>query len=351
MKAAVGKAKGGFARAESLGADKRKEIAKKAADARWKPVESVYPRVTHRGIMKVADIQIPCFVLDDGRRVISGRGMTAAIGMKGRGQGAARISDHPAIRSNISSDLALAIESPILFTGGSPRGNAVPSSGFEAVVLQEICEALLRARDNNEIRTDQERRYVQFADMLIRGFARVGIVALVDEATGFQEIRDRHALQAILDEYLRKELAAWAKRFPDEFYEQIFRLRGWTWKGRGVNPPQAVAGYTKDIVYARLAPHIIAELEKRNPIENGRRQNKHHQWLTDDVGHPALAQHIHAVVTLMRIAPNWDQFKLWLDTAHPKKGDTLQLPLMADVSPARSSETLPLFESIAPSSE
>ena len=31
------------------------------------------------------------------------------------------------------------------------------------------------------------------------------------------------ALQAILDAYLRKELA-WAKRFPDEFDRQIFRL-------------------------------------------------------------------------------------------------------------------------------
>jgi hypothetical protein len=116
-------------------------------------------------------------------------------------------------------------------------------------------------------------------------------------------------LQAMLDMFLRKELAAWAKRFPDEFYEHIFRLRGWPWKGRGKNPPQVVAACTKDIVYARLAPHILEELERRNPKEGGRRKGAHHQWLTDDVGHPALAQHLHAIITLMRVSKTWPQFK------------------------------------------
>jgi len=120
-------------------------------------------------------------------------------------------------------------------------------------------------------------------------------VALVDEATGYQEIRDRLALQAILDRFLRKELAAWAKRFPDEFYQQIFRLRGWNWKGMRVNRPQVVANYTKDFVYERLAPSILKELEARNPKDDGNdRRAKHHQWFTEDVGHPALAQHLYA---------------------------------------------------------
>ena len=49
-----------------------------------------------------------------------------------------------------------------------------------------------------------------------------------------------------------------------------------------------------------------------------------------DVGNPALAQHLHAVITLMRVSKNWDQFKLMLDIAHPKRNDTLKLPLKAD---------------------
>jgi hypothetical protein len=185
---------------------------------------------------------------------------------------------------------------------------------------------------------------IRAADILIRGLANVGIIALVDEATGYQEARGKKGLRAVLDAFLRKGLATWAKRFPDEFYEHIFRLRGWKWKGRGTNPPQVVAAYTKDIVYARLAPGIIEELEKKNPSNSGRRKSKHHQWLTDDVGHPALAQHLHAVVTLMRISKSWDQFKLFLDQAHPRRGDTLQLPLMIDACSPNPNEMLPLFE-------
>jgi hypothetical protein len=170
-------------------------------------------------------------------------------------------------------------------------------------------------------------RHGTISGLAIASFSTRGSTA---KTLPYQEVRDKRALQSLLDAYLRKELAAWAKRFPDEFYEHIYRLRNWKWKGRNKNPPQAVAGYTKDIVYARLAPQIIDELERKNPIEGGRRRAKHHQWLTDDVGHPALAQHLHAVITLMRVSKSWAQFKMMLDQAHPKRGDTLQLPLMLE---------------------
>ena len=165
----------------------------------------------------------------------------------------------------------------------------------------------------------------------MRGFARVGIIALVDEATGYQEVRDRQALAEILDKFLRKEFAAWAKRFPDEFYQEIFRLRHWEWRGMKVNRPQIVAHYTKDLVYARLTPGILKELEIRNPLdEHGHRKAKHHQWLTDDIGHPRLAQHLYGVVGLMRAAEQWDEFMSMVDKAYPRRGDTLQLSLFKD---------------------
>lgn len=321
------KAKGGYARARVLTPEQRQEIARKAAETRW---SSNLPRATHRGKLKIADLEIPCFVLDDGRRVISGRGMTKAIGMKGRGQGIARIASHKALKTNENDKLLMAIQNPIRFYGSSPR-SGLPSDGYEATVLQEICEAILRARDKGELKTEQELRYGQYSDMLIRAFAKIGIIALVDEATGYQEIRDRLALQAILDEFLRKEFAAWAKRFPDEFYQHIFRLRGWDWKGMKINRPQVVAKYTNNIVYERLAPGILRELEVRNPVdEKGHRKAKHHQWLTEDVGHPALAQHLYAVMALMRVArdKDWAGFKKMLDHAFPKRGDSFSFTFM-----------------------
>jgi hypothetical protein len=212
--------------------------------------------------------------------------------------------------------------------------------GYADELLPEVCDVFVKA-DRDKALAQGQRHIADQAHIILKGLARIGIAGLIDEVTGYQEVRDKHALQALLDAFLRKELAAWAKRFPDEFYEHIFRLREWKWKGRGKNPPQAVAGYTKDIVYARLAPHILEELERKNPIEGGRRRAKHHQWLTDDVGHPALAQHLHAVITLMRVARSWAQFKQMLDIAHPRRGDTLQLPLMVDPGAAAQDEAPP----------
>jgi P63C domain len=151
-------------------------------------------------------------------------------------------------------------------------------------------------------------------------------VALIDEATGYQEIRDRKALEAILDAYLRKEFAAWAKRFPDEFYQQIFRLRGWIWKGMKVNRPQVVGHYTNDLVWDRIAPGLRKELEERNPKnERGQRRFRHPQWLTEDIGDPALAQHLYALMGLQRACPDrgWKQFYEMVQRAFPKKGETV----------------------------
>jgi len=217
------------------------------------------------------------------------------------------------------------VSEPIIYR--EPKSGGRPAHGTEATALPAICDVWLKARDARVLKPSQLQIAAK-ADILIRGLAHTGIVALIDEATGYQTIRDRRALQAILDAYLRKELAAWAKRFPDEFYQQIFRLRGWQWKGMKVNRPQVVAKYTTDLVYERLAPGILDELEARNPRNTkGHRDAKHHQWLTEDVGHPALAQHLYGLIGFMRASDDWERFYHMVQRAFPKKGEVLFLPL------------------------
>ncbi|WP_140919735.1 P63C domain-containing protein [Limnobaculum xujianqingii] len=321
-----GRSKGGKERAKKLTPERRVEIARMGA------VAKNLPKATHRGALKIADIEIPCFVLDDGRRVITGRGLTSAIGMKGRGQGVSRIATHRMVNHNNNNELVSAIQSPIKFIGAvSPRKDGL-SDGFEAIVLQEICESILTARDLNILSTEQEYRYAQHADMLIRAFARVGIVSLVDEATGYQEVRPRDALQEYLNKIISKELAAWAKKFPDEFYENIYKLRGWPWQGMSKNRYSVVSHYTRDLVYERLGDGVLKELERKSPKnDKGSRNNKLHQWLTDDIGNPMLSQHLHSLVMLQRLAISsgygWKRFIKMVDQVMPKKGGTFELEL------------------------
>ena len=113
------------------------------------------------------------------------------------------------------------LKSPILFKLTS----GVRAYGYPATVLADICDAILEAH-KMKATTDRQSSIIERATILMRGFSLVGIVALVDEVTGFQSSRDKEALRAILDAYFRKEFATWAKCFPDEFYIQIFRLKG-----------------------------------------------------------------------------------------------------------------------------
>lgn len=328
----TGKAKGGAARAKSLSAEARSEIAKKAADARWGA-----PKALYVGQLSIGELTIDCAVLPDGTRVLSQRGVGRALGRGYGGKDWRRDEEDAggklpffmnakALFPFISSELMALAVSPIEYRHGQGGGTA---HGIAAAALPQICEVWLKARDSGGL-SKAQLPVAAKAEIIMRGLAHIGITALVDEATGYQEVRDKQALQAILDQFLRKELAAWAKRFPDEFYNQMFRLKGWQRKDLSSpsRRPGAAGMYTNDIVYERLAPGIVQELEARNPKDaKGNRKGKHHQLLTEDVGHPALAQHVHALIALMRASTSWDQFMLMLNTAFPKKNDTLMLDL------------------------
>ena len=97
-------------------------------------------------------------------------------------------------------------------------------------MLVDLCEAVLAARSAGRLQKQQEH-VARRAEILIRGFARIGIIALVDEATGYQEIRERRALATILEKFIAKELQPWTRTFPYEFYQLIYKLKGWSRSG------------------------------------------------------------------------------------------------------------------------
>lgn len=322
------KVAGGIARAEKLTPQERSEIAKVAAATRWGA-----PKATHRGEIIIGETRIPCAVLDDGRRVLTENGISNAL-LGWRSGASKRLKKSSAedgapvpvflaperLKPFISQEMIDGPLTPVTYIDGSKT-----IVGFDATILPTACEIWLRARDGGVLQ-DQQQDKVKRAEMLMRGLAHIGILALVDEATGYQEVRDKKALQAILDKYLAKELAAWAKRFPDEFYQQMFRLKGWAFNPLSVAKPGVVGKYTVDVVYERLAPGLVDQLEKLNPkTDTGTRKSRHHQWLSSDVGHPALAMHLHAVIGFMRVCSSWEQFLNLLDCAFPKKGHTIPL--------------------------
>lgn len=293
-------------------------------------------KATHIGKLEIDGLIIPCAVLEDGQRILTETGISKAF--KSR-SGSSRLTKKIDIELGrpplpifvaskrltpfISNELMDGLLNPVQY-----KIKTQVVKGYPAEYLPKICDVWLKARDAKILHASQLNK-AKNAEIIIRALAHLGIIALVDEATGYQEIRDKDALQKILDKYLLKEYAEWAKRFPDEFYQEIFRLNKWQWKGMKLNRPSIVGTYTNDIVYKRLAPGVLEELKKLNPPdEKGIRKIKHHQFLTQDIGHPALQRHIYAVIVLMKASSSWRQFHGMLAKAFPQSGD--QMPFDFD---------------------
>jgi len=215
------------------------------------------------------------------------------------------------------------LSSPIRFVRPGRGGKL--AVGYEATILVDLCDAVLDARDA-EVLKGKQLIVAKQCEILTRAFAKVGIIALVDEATGYQEIRSRYALERILDKFISKELLKWAKTFPDKFYEQMFKLRDWQYIPFSIKRPGVVGRYTNDLVYERLAPGVLEELKRITPRDaKGRTKHRFFQRLTEDVGHPRLREHLTAVIALMKAASNWGQFYRMLQRALPKHME--QMPL------------------------
>ncbi|TYZ12641.1 hypothetical protein FY528_04930 [Hymenobacter lutimineralis] len=281
----------------------------------------------------IEGMPIQCFVLDNEERVIVQRGLFKALGITrggdttekykeyGGGARLARFLENNNIISLKNSDIGVALKTPIPFTV-----NGTLYLGYKAEVLQQIVRAVAKAHLRGKL-PPQFDTIGANAEKLDDALAKVGITALVDEITGFQTVRSREALQRILDKYLLKDYAKWAKQFDDEFYIQMFRLKGWSLDLKTMKRPGVVGRYTNDIVYQRIAPGLFEQLQVRNPKINGRRKVKNFQYLSDDIGLPALQRHIEILVALMRAAPNWTTFMRLVNRSLPKLNDQLTLNL------------------------
>ena len=270
---------GGQARAGRLTRERRAEIARKAAQARWAKAGGAGAVIAHYGAperpLRIGEIDIPCYVLSDGTRVLAQRGLQSGIGLSEGGgpRGARKIS---ALMSRLSDKgidvrgLVARTNSPIRFI---PPHGGNPADGYEATILPDICAVIIDAEQKGKLDA-RLKRLAERAAILQHGFATVGIIALVDEATGYQEERARDALAKILEAFVAKELRRWISTFPAGFYREMFRLRRIRYDG-SVKRPGYIGHLTNDLVYARLAPGVLDELRRRTPRDDKGRLKQH----------------------------------------------------------------------------
>lgn len=331
--------KGGKARANALTSAEKKAIAVNAARKRWSKVDDHTGRPLPKAMFGSDDrpliigaMRIPCYVLDNETRVLTAAGIQEVLKIAAGGsmkKGMSRLelfSSGKSIKPYVSNELFSRVCSPIIFI--LPSGTR--AYGYDAEILVELCEAVLASRAAGDLNR-QQHHIAQQCEMIMRGLARVGIVALVDEATGFQEVRKRDALHKILEAYIAPELMPWTRRFPASFYEEMFRLHDWPYDPTSVARPGVVGKFTNAYIYEQLPYGVLEELRSKNPKDDlGRRKARHHQLLTDDVGNPHLERQIAATTALMRAADDWPMFKRMFKRAFRRAGDQVELELEAN---------------------
>ena len=284
-----------------------------------------------KGELHLGDIVIPCYVLEDGRRTLSKSEMQRALGV---------ISNEPGQRSSKRLDEILTskqvsrfmpddfIASKLSTIDAVWEGTNVKL--YDALALPELCEIMLQVRDfafENGIELGvRQKAVIAKADILIRSLAKVGIIALIDEATGYQHEREQDELQRILRAYIAEELLPWQKRFPDVFYQELFRLNGWDYTVKGIKRRPGIIGkWTNKLVYEQLPPGVLDELKRVTP-----KSARLHQSLTADIGQPELANQITQVVTVCRISDNMQQMWSNFEKLQSRQAGQLELPFDFD---------------------
>ncbi|UOQ58084.1 P63C domain-containing protein [Leucobacter allii] len=310
---------GGKARARKLTPEQRREIARRAAETRW---DSSIPQAQYTGVLAIGDSRIDCAVLPDSTRVLSQGTVLSALGrapsMGGRKSGdAARRA--PFISAGNLDDFitpaTLERLEPIRYR---LPGQRFVSTGYRADALPMVCEVYLAARSAGALK-DSQLAIAQAAELLMRSLAQVGIQALVDEATGYQEVRARDELQNLLKKYVSESFRPWVQVFPQEFFREIYRLYGWEYREGKTRHPQYIGKLINQYIYEPLPDGVLDELQRVNPRnESGNRPRKHHQHLTVDTGNEHLDKQIMAVTTLLQVSEDLDQFKELFARRFPK---------------------------------
>ncbi|MGB3149471.1 MAG: P63C domain-containing protein, partial [Maribacter sp.] len=251
--------------------------------------------VKYEGTLELNSIDIDCFVLEDGTRVLSSREMQRALSMVDE----AKEGDSQTSGARLQRYLGQKSLQPFIYKG-KEQGHYNPIicyqgdkkiNGYEATILIDICDAFLQARKDIKL-SPRQKIIADQCEILIRSFAKVGLIALIDEATGYQYDREKKELQTILKALVSDEILEYQQQFQLSFYREIFRLWNIPFTPKNIKrKPQFIGHLTNRYVYSNLPKGIFVldKLKSKTPkTEKGNFKYRLHQSLTENKGREAL---------------------------------------------------------------
>ena len=239
----------------------------------------------------MGDAVIPCYVLDNGLRVISRSGVTNFLTDRRGGGNLDNYLSVSALTEYLPVDLSRHF---VEFEIEEVTNRQV--AGVSAETFIEICRAYTRALGAGKLDTDRQREIATKAAIFLASCAKVGLIALIDEATGYQYERASDALQVKLKAFLSEEMRAWEKTFPDDLWVEFGRLTNW--KGAVTHRPKYWGHLVTELVYSYLDADVSKWLKENKP--KPRHGENWHQWLSDQYGLRRLVQHIYTLIGIAK---------------------------------------------------
>ena len=263
--------------------------------------------------LKLGDLEIPCYVLEDGRRVLSGRGIDKILSNDSDNNLPVITTRHffksAKFTELFDKKLVNKLKNPLKFY----QSNGLNTNGYEATLFIDLCNNFIDLFEQNKI-GKEFKNVVKNCLIIVRAVSKVGIVALIDEATGYQYDRKYDALRILLEQYIQEEARKWIKEFPNEFFTQLDKLYN-NPKTTSRNRPMYYGKFINEYIYKPLENvKVLTELKEINPtIKNkkgkGHRKNRHHQHMTEKIGLNQLRAQIFITLGLMRVATSIKKFK------------------------------------------
>lgn len=282
-------------------------------------------KVWGKGPVKIFDVELDCYILHDGTAVLNKGKMMKAIGRPWKGVSR---TDKPTFIGAVNLQQFIKPELEEKLKGIEFYDGSKLISGYHADILPLVCNVYLEARETGVLSASQIP-IAKKCEILIRSFARVGIVALIYEQLGFERFKPPDALRLLVESYLVEELRPWAKEFPDELFFQMDRIYG-NMRTTSRNRPFYYAKFIRKYIYEPIEQGLIlGELDIRNPRDKkGRRKARFHQLMNEDKGLPILRSQIWQVNGVLKISSSKRKFE---NNYARLMGQTYQTDLFEDL--------------------
>ncbi len=250
------------------------------------------------GYLEIGEARVECYVLEDGKRVITERGAVKAL-TNGDSHKRNDLGQYLGRLPGRFAELATrpAIEFSLI-SGGVAHGR-------DARWFVEVCQAYVDAYFAGELHAKQYP-LAKNASAFLRAAAVLGVETLIDEATGHVGTGEDSAHARFVRELFREQPREWARFWPVDIVDEMCRVFG-VQKGHAF--PAPLLGVVGRLYRMRLGEEAHDELKRRNPRGEGR--DMRHQHFGDRL-FDVLRNDLGTLMTLLRMSRSKAHFwELW----------------------------------------